>query len=278
MISFDFEYYRPSTLEEAVNAFSVLDSQGKCPTYYGGGTEIITRSRLNQIHTGAVIDIKEIPQCRSLEFKEGMLSIGSALTLSSIREANLFPLLSDVIRRASDHTSRNKITLGGNICSALPYRETVLPFLLCDSEIVMASPQGLRYMKITDVFNESLKLQKGEFIIQLRTEESYLSLPYEYIKKTKQDNVDYPLLGIAALIKDNLIRIAFSGLCPFPFRAARIEQELNNINTCLEDRIDKAVGNLPVPILADIRGSAEYREFVFRKALYDLINRIGVMQ
>ena len=278
MISFDFEYYRPSTIEEAVAAYLMLDSQGKKTFYYGGGTEIITLARINQLYTEAVIDIKEIPECRMLEFVDNELVIGAGVTLSKIRESNMFPLLSQVIRRASDHTSRNKITLGGSICSSIPYREASLPFLLSDSQVVTAGPQGLRYIKLMDIYNKCIQLGKGEFIIQLKTDKSYLPLPYISIKKTRQDKVDYPLLSIAALMKDNLIRAAFSGLCAFPFRSTVIEAELNKSKLSIPDRIDSILSKLPDIIITDIRGSAEYREFVFRNAMYDLINQIGGMQ
>ena len=45
MIPFDFDYYRPDTVEEAVSAFSRLDAEGKNPAYYGGGSELISMYR-----------------------------------------------------------------------------------------------------------------------------------------------------------------------------------------------------------------------------------------
>jgi len=60
VISFDFEYYRPTSAKEEVSLYVDLDSKNKQTVYYGGGTEIICMARLNKINTGAVIDIKEI--------------------------------------------------------------------------------------------------------------------------------------------------------------------------------------------------------------------------
>jgi xanthine dehydrogenase molybdenum-binding subunit len=62
MIEFDFEYYRPSTIEEAVGLYHTLHTSGKMPIYYSGGTEIITLARSGQIMMGAVIDIKGISE------------------------------------------------------------------------------------------------------------------------------------------------------------------------------------------------------------------------
>lgn len=84
----------------------------------------------------------------------------------------------------------------------------------------------MRVVQINQVFNKTLHLEKGELLVQLLTDISYSYLPYMSIKKTKIEKVDYPLVSIDALKKDNQIRIAFSGVCPFPFRSSKIEEEL----------------------------------------------------
>ena len=269
MIAFDFEYYKPASVHEAVNLFFDLDAQNKAPVYYSGGTEIISLARVNINKTGAVIDIKGIPECNNIEDKNNQIIIGSTLSLSSIAEINIF------IRRAADHTARNKITLGGNICGKLPYRETVLPFLLCNSEVLTAGRNGLRKAPINSVFNEKLNLENGEFLVQIITDKNYMDLPFKTVKRTKQEKVDYPLVSIAALKKDNDIRAAFSGLCGFPFRSSKIGEMLNDKNTDLNSRIDNIMKSLPAPVLNDIQGSREYRKFIAGNVLMDIIKQIG---
>lgn len=41
---------------------------------------------------------------------------GAGVTLTELEDKNLFPLLSKSASEVADHTARNKITLGGNIC------------------------------------------------------------------------------------------------------------------------------------------------------------------
>lgn len=36
MLPFDFDYYRPKTLKEAVDLFQYLEQQGKQPFYFNG--------------------------------------------------------------------------------------------------------------------------------------------------------------------------------------------------------------------------------------------------
>lgn len=275
MISFDFEYYRPNSIDEAVNIFNTMDSQNKAPVYYSGGTEFISRARENKIITGAVIDIKEIPECNIIENKNNETVLGSAVTLTKVSETNMFPMLSKVIRRTADHTSRDKISLGGNICGKIQYKESVLPFLICESRVLVAGPSGMRTAVINDIFDEEIKLSKGEFLVQIITDKGYTDLPFEMVRRTKQEKVDYPLVSLLLMKKDNNIRAAFSGVCGFPFRSLNIEQQINGSIEDIERNINYTVSTLPKPIISDIRGSAKYREFVLRYTLAEALQKIG---
>lgn len=275
MIPFDFEYYRPSSIVEAVDTFRLLDTQGKEPLYFSGGTEIITMARRAHIFTNAVIDIKGIPECNTLNIQNEKLVIGATITLTQLKESNIFPLLGRAARKVADHTVRNKLTIGGNICGKIRFREAVLPFLLSDSTVVLAGQTGIRNVPINQVFNKTLNLEEGEFLVQLVTDIGYSQIPFMSIKKTKQEKSAYPLISIDSLKKDGQIRFAFSGVCPFPFRSSTIEHVLNDKTIPLELRINKALSMLPAPINNNIEASAEYREFVLKNTLSDIIKVLG---
>lgn len=261
MIKFDFEYYRPTTKEEAVEVYMELFKKDKSPVYYSGGTEIITMARLNKIKTKAVIDIKEIPGCRIVETDKDKIVTGAGATLTEISESNIFPLFSKVIKNLADHTSRCKITLGGNICGKIPYREAVMPFLLCDSKVEIFGPDGLKTVNINSVFNKTLQLQNGEFVTRLITDKKYIDLPFMAIKKTKSERVDYPLVSVAAIKQKNKIKAAFSGVCSYPFM-------IDNIN------IKNLKSSFPEPVISDNLGSSEYRSFVLKNAVEDIYKNL----
>lgn len=271
MISFDFRYYHPSSLNEAIDTFKKCTSAGMDPIYYAGGTEIITFARKNELFTHAVIDIKGIPECRELEYQNDLLVFGAGLTLTQIIEAGPFPLLSASCRHVADHTNRNKITLGGNICGRINYREALLPFLLTDSRVVTIGKGGLREADIHDIYNQEVKLDQGEFLVQLAVERQDTRLPFVSIKRTKQEKVDYPLVSLAAIKKDGSLRFAFSGVCTFPFRSKQMEEALNNQSLSIDERVNYALTFLPDTILDDILGSREYRAFVLQDLLIETL-------
>ena len=274
MIPFDFEYYKPETLEEAVQIYSDLNSKGKKPLYYGGGTEIISMARAFNVYTGAVIDIKGIPECNVQELNDNKLIIGSAVTLTQIAEANLFPVLTLTVQRIADHTIQDKITLGGNIAGTIIYRESVLPLLISNSEVTIANLNGLKQVPLMDIFEKRIKLSSGDLIVNVAIDSHFLSLPYVHSKRTKSDKIDYPLITLAALKDNNRINIAFSGVCSYPFRSLLIEDYLNDTNLPGNIRVDNVINNILDLVLSDLTGSAEYRKFVLQKMLMEVLSKL----
>jgi CO/xanthine dehydrogenase FAD-binding subunit len=272
MIPFDFEYYRPRSVQEAVELHRQLSLQGKQPLYYSGGTEIITLGRIQAVHTGAVIDIKSIPECRMASSSDGQLTLGSALTLNEVTDSGLFPLLGETSAEIADRTSRNKITLGGNLCGRFMYREAVLPLLLAECAVELATASGGRIrVPIHQVFQQYMRLNPGELLLKVIIDERYVRMPYVTIKRRKQAAIDYPLVTIAAIQSESGIRLAFSGVCDFPFRSLAIEEAINRPGIPVESRVELAVSRLPAPIRDDIKGSADYRKWVLMNTLLDVI-------
>ncbi len=275
MISYDFHYVRPRSIPEAIELFEAYDKEGQNPVYFSGGTETITLGRLNEIQTGAVIDIKSIPECNRFEFDEDRLITGAAKTLTEIEETNHFPLLSKTVSEIADRTARNKITVGGNICGDIFYREAVLPFLLTDSEVVIGSHVGTKTLSIQDIFKEQLQLKRGEFLIQLATKRMFIGQPFISIKRRRQWSTGYPLITVAALKVEEKVRIAISGLTSYPFRSAELEAALNVQNSSLEKRIDEAIQSLRIEVLNDSEGSDGYRLFALKRVLFDVMTGLG---
>lgn len=277
MIPFDFKYYKPETVEEAVNLFNRLTNMDKKPIYYGGGTEFISMARMHNVYTEAVIDIKGIPECNIQELKNGELIIGSAVTLTNIAELNLFPLLSLTVQRIADHTIQDKITLGGNLAGTIIYREAILPLMVSNSDIVIAGINVKKRIPLKDVFHKRISLAKDEIIVQIIIKDNFLSFPYLHVKRTKNKKIDYPLITIAALKNDDKINIAFSGVCEYPFRSPTMEKLLNDDSISKDKKIKKAIDNIPGKILDDLSGSSEYRKFMLHTMLYEaLANFEGV--
>ena len=137
---------------------------------------------------------------------------------------------------------------------------------------MIASHTGLKQRPINELFDQKLQLEKGELLVQVITEQSEIDLPFLSIKKRRQWDVGYPLITTAALKKNDRIKVAFSGLCSFPFRNQQMEESLNNLQLSKDKRIEEAIQHIPATILDDVNGSAEYRMFVLKNTLMDVLD------
>jgi CO/xanthine dehydrogenase FAD-binding subunit len=277
LIPFDFEYVRPPTAAEAAQLFADAASCGKTPFYMSGGTEFISLARRGQLQADVVIDLKGIAACHTLESGGGCLRIGAAVTLNRIAEAAgeaAFPLLAAVCKGIADHTSRNKITVGANLASRLPYKEAALPLLLGDSRVVIAAAGGERVAPLHELLQRELQLQQGEFLIRIELDRQWADCPHAHLKRTQVSKLDYPLVSIAALKAAGRIRAAFSGVCPFPFRSFAVEAALNERTQPVAERVRRAVAQAPAPLVDDSLGSREYRAFVWQRALQQVVETL----
>ena len=271
MLPFDFAYYRPSTIQEAIDAYGKLETQGKKPVYYGGGSELLSMGRMGNRFFEAVIDLKEIADCRTLEIVNNYLHLGSCLTLSDIIESKRFPLMEKSLSRIADHTMQCKITLGGNIAGTIIYRESVLPLLLTDSLLTVAAPAGVKEYPIGEIFRGKINLPPGAFIVKASISKRYLQLPYFHIKKTANEKIDYPLITTAGLKTKGIIRIAFSGLKSFPFRDKKVEDIINDSRLNFVERAQRITEYLGPGIISDLLGSNDYRKFVLQNTIEKIL-------
>lgn len=274
MIAYDFEYYRPETYTEAIEIFQAKLKEGKAPIYYSGGTETVTYARKKLINTDAVIDLKAIPEC--LEFSEegDKIVYGAALSLNEIIEKTSYKLMANVSRRIADHTVRNRLSLGGNICGRLFYREAILPILVAESDIIVAGKGGIRKVPVLEFFNKRVNLEEGELLLQVEIDKKYSAFPHYNERKEKQGEIDYPLFHLAALKVDNEIRLAFSGVCAFPFRSLELEKVLNDRSLSFEERAQYAVENLPSSARNDMFASSDFRKYLFENAVINALKEL----
>jgi len=268
MLAFNFDYYLPDTVQEAIDIYDSVRQEGKKPYYYGGGTEIISMGRVFNVIPDAVIDIKKIPECCGIGTDGKQLIFGSAVTLSSIYESGLFPLLGLAAGRIADHTIQCKLTLGGNLAGTIQYHETLLPLMLSESTIFIASPDGMRQAPIRDVLTSGKRLAPGELIIKVSLDAKFASLPYAHIKKSKTEKIGYPLVSLSALHSDGNLCLAASGLCEHPFRFNDIQ--IDNGQSAYEI-VQQLQQGIPAPVLDDMEGSSRYRIFIFQRTAENII-------
>jgi len=289
MISEDISYVRPGTAEEAMQAWAEYTGR---PTgdpqadnaqsggaqgvhYLGGGTELVTGARKSGLGgkpLRVLIDLKHIGATRRMENSGTTIFLGSTLSLNEIGDSGIFPLLTATIRNIADRTTRNRLSLGGNIAGSLPYREAVLPLLLADAKVHTIKPfhadgRDLSVRSehpLRGIFDKRLTLQTGELILGFSFPADRVALPWRHYRATRTGPVDYPLVTACFVAGSGCvagsegvnesegalggagIAVAFSGLFPYPVWYASLDEA----NTTLA---------VPGLVRSDQRASAEYR-------------------
>lgn len=274
MIDFDFTFLQPKTIGEAIQAYKTYTDEGKKVMYFGGGTEFISRSRHGEIDVDVVIDVKQLQGLKTYEIQNDKLVIGAGVTLSTITDHVLFPLLSKVARGIATRTARNKITVGGNLCSDLPYKEAYLPFLLVDSTIIVATEAGLVERSI----KELPQLKQGEFLVQIVTDKEMVKMPSTHVKRTRQSEINYPVVTLATMDVNRHLRVAISGLCDEPIRSNEMEEILNLRDDTTGKLTEEGLQTIAEKIIDDALATKEYRGFVFKILLQQVLaERKGIL-
>ena len=76
----DFEYFAPSTLEEALR---LLEEKKESARLLAGGTDLIVQMKSGRVGPSSIIDIKKIPELNRLEYAADVgLFVGAAVPVS----------------------------------------------------------------------------------------------------------------------------------------------------------------------------------------------------
>lgn len=274
MIDIDFVFLQPKTIGEAIQAYETHLAEGKSVMYYGGGTEFISRSRHGEIDVDVVIDVTHSQELQTYEIQHEKLVIGAGVTLSSVTDHVLFPLLSKVARGIATRTARNKITIGGNLCSHLPYKEAILPFLLAESTIIIATGKGL----VERPIEKLVELGGNEFLVQILTDKEMVKMPFTHVKRTRQSIINYPIVTMATMDVNRHLRVAVSGLLEEPIRSKEMEEILNLRDDTTRKLSEEGLKAMTDNVMEDALATKDYRGFVFKNLLQQVLaERKGIL-
>ncbi len=261
-IAHDFEYARPGSIVDAV---ALLDREGA--RVLAGGTDVVPWLRDDLIEPTLLVDIKAIPGLADITVDDRRMSIGALVTFSDLMASPVVgehaPMLTEMAGQVASTGIRNRATIVGNVCSAVPSLDAGPALMVYDGAVEVAGPNGERLVPLEDWFlgPRTTRLGSGEVVTGIR-----LSLPTVdhagvFLKLARYSGEDLAQANLAVLAtKDREYRLAFGAVAPTPLRAHRIEAALSghDLGDSLLDRASRLVADEIAPI-TDIRASAAYR-------------------
>ncbi len=309
-----YEYYKPATVEEAIALMEGAQGSG---VYISGGTDVLVLIGQKKLAPGCLISLRNINTLAYLEAQNG-LKIGSAVTHNAIAKNEFiqkrYSALTDATCKVGSLQIRNVATMGGNICNAAPSADTACPLLVLDANVVIAGKNGERVVPIDDFLKgpNKVALEKGEIVKGFHMPAFGENTGSAYIKHTRRQAMDLPILGIAARVtikvggsevgcKDAFctidsisnilkrledeqlvcedLRIAMGVVAPRPIRAKKAEAALKGkvISEALFEEIAEIAASESSP-RDSIRGEAWYRrdmvKVLTKRAILKAVDRV----
>ncbi len=263
-VAHEFKYYRPTRLKEALDLLSSLHDEARL---LAGGTDLAVYIKEGLVQPRHVLDIKHIRELEKIKVQADGLFIGANATFSDILDnasiKKSYLLLWEAARSVASVGIRNRATLVGNICSAVPSLDSA-PTLLCYEAVVqLMSSKGERTVPISKWFLAPRKTAARPDEIVLGVS---LNKPAEkhagcYLKLGRYEGEDLAQAGLGVLMNDKQeVKLAWCAVGPVPTRSLQIEKLLRGkALTPALIRKSKALVPSEISPITDIRSSQAYR-------------------
>lgn len=273
MIPTNFEYFAPSTLDEALRLLAEHGDEGKI---LAGGHSLLPILKLRLAAPAVLIDIGRIPALKTIGMDGDVIRIGAMATHAAIaRHAELqqhCPILAEAAQQIGDQQVRNCGTIGGSLAHADPAADWPAVMLALEAAMVARSARGERVIKAADFFVDVMTsaIEPDEIVTEIRIPQPAQPRAAAYLKVIHPAS-GFAVIGVAAQLKLNNgqcedASIGVTGLAPKAFRAAALENELRGKaldEAALSSAASKADAEA-IDTMEDLHASGDYRRHLAR--------------
>jgi carbon-monoxide dehydrogenase medium subunit len=268
MIPAAFDYARPSSIDEALQAIA---AGGEDVKILAGGQSLIPVMRLRLAAPSTIVDLTRVQELRGVRDDGDAIVIGAMTTHSDVLADPLIqqyaPLIAEATETVADRQVRHRGTFGGALAHADPAGDLPACALALDAEFVIAGPTGRRTVPARDFFVDYLTtaLADGELLVEVRIPKlsGEWGMHYEKFNRVAQA---WSIVAVAAAVRRENghiaeARIGLTNMGPTPLRATAAEQALAgaaaSAEAVAEAASHAAEGTDPT---SDLNGQADYRQ------------------
>jgi aerobic carbon-monoxide dehydrogenase medium subunit len=282
MIPPSFEYYAPTTAEEAIGLLQQLGPEAKI---LSGGMSLIPLMRLRLAAPRYLIDINRIAGLAEIKETDGFLRIGALAREAELERSALvrskYPILVETAAVIGDPLVRNRATVGGNLAHADPANDHPGTMLALAAEVVATGPTGERRIPITNFFTGffATALDPDEILMEIRVPIPPPRSGGAYVKLERKVG-DFATAGVAAQLtlgRDDVcdqVRIGLTNVGSMPIEAQQAEEVMRGKR--IEPEVVRRAAQLAAEASdpsADLRGSVEYKRDLVRVLTVRALNR-----
>ena len=274
-------HYVPQSLLEALRFLRDSDCY-----IMSGGTDLMVQKHVSKEllpnfdrDVLYVMGIKELDYIKKDE--EGKIHIGATTRFVEIENSPLIPeIYKEVIKVIASPNIRNMATMAGNIANASPAGDSIVPLVIDNAEVVLASLKGERVVLVKDFILGVRKtdLKGDEMIKEIIIKPQELTYFYKKVGSRKAESITKISFMGAYRIENNIIRdlrIAFGSVNVKVSRNLDLESRIKgqDIKILDKERMINAFMKLVVPI-TDQRSTKEYRYKVARNILVKFVDEM----
>jgi aerobic carbon-monoxide dehydrogenase medium subunit len=282
-----FEYHRPTSVPEAVEAMAQLSEEDEVKVL-AGGQSLVPLMNMRLARPGHVVDLGAVPGLDTIELRDGWLRLGSMVRQrhaeldATVAASN--PLLVEAIRHIAHFQIRERGTVGGSVAHADPAAELPLMCCLHEAELTVRGPGGSRRVAASDFFRGFLTtdLEENELLTEVAIPALAPGEGWGFHEFSRRAG-DFALVAVAATMelagdRCSSVRLAFTGAGSRPHvdvEAAALLQGGPVASGAIARAVDAAVEGLAA--VSDIHATAQDRKAIARhlgiKALEDAAGR-----
>ena len=269
----NFEYYAPTTLQEAIG---LLDQHGGDAKVLAGGQSLIGLLKLRLAQPGALVDINRVPDLAYVREDDKGLSIGALTRTAELSRSEVlrtrYSILWDAGHEIADPTVRNWGTVGGNLSHGDPGNDLPACMLALNADYAVAGPKGTRVVPARQFYQDTFVtvLQPNEVLTEARIPRATAGFGSAYSKmERKVGDFAVAAVGVAlALGKGGTVERAGIGLTnvgPTAIYAAAASDFLTGKSGTAADlaKVADLAAEAAKPI-ADNRGPVEFKQDMVR--------------
>jgi carbon-monoxide dehydrogenase medium subunit len=223
VIPAEFDYVRPSTLDEAI---ALLAEHGDDAKILAGGHSLLPMMKLRLAFPSVLIDIGRLREASYIRVEGEEIAIGALTRHGELAESPVLladaPLIARAAGLVGDPQVRHRGTIGGSLAHADPAADLPTATLASDAVIVLRGPDGERQVPITEYFTGFFEtsMEPGELVVEVRVPRTGPG-GWAYEKFTRRAN-DWAIVAVATVGG----RVALGNMGPTPLRASATEAAL----------------------------------------------------
>lgn len=277
-------YHQPRTVARAL---ALLKEYGAAARIVAGGTDVLVELQRGVKSTQTLIDITALSELKYVRDDGERIAIGGLATHNDILASaecaqRALPLVQACVEVGAPQI-RTRATIAGNLITASPANDTIVPLIAMGGEVVLQSADTVRIVDLAEFFTgfRQTAIRPDELLSEIRVRPLRAGERGIFLKLGLRRAQAISVISLACVLttesdRVSAARIALGCLAPTIVRARNTEAALigKQLNATTISDAARAVLEDISPI-GDVRGSAQYRRLAVSALTERALERIA---